>query len=139
MLKREREYLRSSRRGFLATSAGARPTLVPVCFCLKGDLIYSAIDRKPKGPRLARLSNIMLNPEVAFLVDNYSEDWTELSYLLVHGHAELVNDEEEAQTARKLLRRKYPQYGRLKLDGRPILAIRIEKTKSWAFGKSSIA
>jgi PPOX class probable F420-dependent enzyme len=136
MLKREREYLRSCRRGFLATSAGVRPTVVPVCFCLKGDSIYSAIDRKPKGPRLARLSNIMSNPQVAFLVDNYSEDWAGLSYLLIHGQAELVSGEQEAETARKLLRRKYPQYRQLKLDGRPILAIRIEKTKSWAFGKT---
>jgi PPOX class probable F420-dependent enzyme len=102
---------------------------------LKGDVIYTAIDRKPKGPRLARLSNILSNPSVAFLVDSYSEDWTELSYLLLHGDAHLVRDEEEAEAARELLKERYPQYGWLKLDGRPIIAIRVHKSKFWAFGK----
>jgi len=133
MLKRERDFLRSSRRGFLATSARGRPTVVPVCFCLKDDVIYSAMDRKPKGPSLARLRNILLNPEVAFLVDNYSEDWDELSYLLLHGAAELVSEDKEAEEARKLLRKKYSQYQWLKLDGCPILAIRVRESKFWAF------
>lgn len=136
MLKREGDYLRSSRRGFLATSATGTPTVVPVCFCVKGDVIYTAIDRKPKGPKLARLSNIISNANVAFLVDNYSEDWRELSYLLIHGDARLVEKEGEAQAARKMLRRRYPQYRRLKLDGCPILAITVKRTKFWAFDSS---
>jgi PPOX class probable F420-dependent enzyme len=133
MLKRERDYLRASRRGFLATSARGRTAVVPVCFCLRGDVIYTAIDRKPKGPHPARLSNILSNPTVAFLVDSYSEDWTELSYLLLHGDARLVKEEGEAEAARELLREKYPQYGWLKLDGCPILAIRVRESKFWAF------
>jgi PPOX class probable F420-dependent enzyme len=139
MLKRERDYLRSSRRGFLATSASGRPTVVPVCFCLKGDVIYTAIDGKPKGTRLARLSNISSNPSVAFLVDNYSEDWRELSYLLIHGDAKVVKEETEAEVARKLLRERYPQYGWLKLDGCPVLAISVRESKFWTFGKASEA
>jgi len=137
MLKRERDYLRSSRRGFLATSARGRPTVVPVCFCLKGDVIYSAIDGKPKGQRIARVRNILSNPNVAFLVDNYSEDWDELSYLLLHGAADMVSEGKEAGEARKLLRKKYPQYLWLKLDGCPILAIRVSESKLWSFGRHS--
>jgi PPOX class probable F420-dependent enzyme len=139
MLKRERDYLRSCRRGFLATSAKGRPTVVPVCFCLKGDVIYTAIDGKPKGTRLARLSNISSNPSVAFLVDNYSEDWRELSYLLIHGDAKVVKEETQAEVARNLLRERYPQYGWLKLDGCPVLAISVRESKFWAFGKPSKA
>jgi PPOX class probable F420-dependent enzyme len=133
MLKRERQYLQAARRGFLATIAPGRPTVVPVCFCVKGNLVYTAIDRKPKGRSLARLSNIASNPRVAFLVDNYSEDWEELSYLLLHGDARLVRSEAEAEEARELLRQRYPQYRRLKLDGCPVLSIRVRESKFWAF------
>jgi PPOX class probable F420-dependent enzyme len=134
MLKRDRDYLLSRRRGFLATSAEDRPTVIPVCFCLRGDVIYTAIDRKPKGPSLARLSNIATNPRAAFIVDNYSEDWRELSYLLIHGDVRLVKKESEAEAARKLLRQRYPQYRWLKLGRCPVLAIRVRKSKFWAFG-----
>ncbi|MDA4133552.1 MAG: hypothetical protein OK454_10595 [Thaumarchaeota archaeon] len=96
---------------------------------------YTAIDRKPKGHQLARLSNVLSNPSVAFLVDRYSEDWKELSYLLLHGDARLVKDEREAEAARELLRERYPQARWLKLDGCPILEIKVHESKFWAFGK----
>jgi PPOX class probable F420-dependent enzyme len=136
MRSSERKYLGNQRRGFLATLHGVRPTIIPVCFCSKGDTIYTAIDAKPKGPRLARLSNIVENPHVAFLVDHYSEEWSELSYLLLHGEAEILKDEVEAERARDLLTRKYSQYRRLRLDGRLVLAIRIHSSKFWSFRKA---
>jgi PPOX class probable F420-dependent enzyme len=100
---------------------------------LAGDVIYTAIDKKPKGPRLARISNIAANPQVAFLVDVYDEDWRELSYLLIHGRSELVSDETEAATARRLLLQKYRQYRSLKLGDAPIIAIHIADSKFWRF------
>jgi PPOX class probable F420-dependent enzyme len=134
MLKRDRDYLRESRIGFLASSADGRPTLIPVCFCLSRDVIYTAIDRKPKGKRLARVSNIRSNPRVAFLVHRYSEDWRDLSYLLLHGNARLVVDEAEAAAARTMLTKRYPQYRSLSLDGCAVLAISIRESKFWRFG-----
>jgi PPOX class probable F420-dependent enzyme len=133
MRRSEAAYLNAARRGFLATSSRGRPTVVPVCFVVSGDTIYTAIDKKPKGPRLARISNIASNPQVAFLVDIYDEDWRGLSYLLIHGSSEVVSDEAEAARARSLLLQKYRQYQSLKLGDAPIIAIHIAESKLWRF------
>jgi PPOX class probable F420-dependent enzyme len=133
MRRSEAAYLKAARRGFLATSGRDRPTVVPVCFVIAGDVIYTAVDKKPKGPRLARISNIDSNPQVAFLVDVYDEDWRNLSYLLVHGRSEVVSDEAEAGRARRLLLQKYRQYESLKLGDAPIIAIHMTDSKFWRF------
>ncbi len=126
MRRHDSKYLAMARRGFLATSRNKRVTVIPVCFAHHGDVIYTPIDRKPKGKHLARLSNIALNPYVAFLVDNYSEDWRLLSYLLIHGNASIVSSVTEARRARELLLCKYPQYRRLELGDAPIVGIRVQ-------------
>lgn len=70
---------------------------------------------------------------MAFIVDTYSEKWDQLSYLLVHGDAEVVRDEREAREARKLLLEKYPQYRQMKLGNALVIAIRIKSSKLWRF------
>ena len=43
-----------------------RPHLVPFCFALEGETLYSAVDEKPKqSKRLKRLENIRSRPDVA--------------------------------------------------------------------------
>ena len=71
----------------LATvAADGAPHLVPVCFALAGDVVYSAVDGKPKRtPDLARLANIAAEPRVALLADHYEEDWTRLWWVRVDG------------------------------------------------------
>ncbi len=133
MLERYSEYLSKRSRGFLATGQGEEISVVPICFAHQEDVIYTAIDSKPKGRRLARLSNILSNPHVAFIVDNYSKNWRLLSYLLIHGDAEIVADEGEARRARRLLLLKYPQYRSLKLGNAPVIAIRVRRSKFWRF------
>jgi len=123
--------MRKARRGFLATSRDERVTVVPICFAHRGSTIYTAIDRKPKGRHIARLANIVSNPNVAVLVDRYSEDWRRLSYLLLHGDARLVEREKEAKKARELLTSKYHQYRRLKLGEAQVIAIRVREAKFW--------
>src|SRR5205814_4381034 len=61
----------------LATlSPDGRPHVVPVTFAVDGDVIYSAVDAKPKTTtRLARLRNITAEPRVAMLADHYEADW----------------------------------------------------------------
>ena len=130
----EEFYLDATDRGFLSTADGSgRPTVVPVCFVYMNGRIYIPIDDKPKTTRtLARGKNIASNPRVAFIVDNYSQNWKKLSYLLVHGKARVVGDQKEAETAKGLLVEKYPQYRRLKLK-EAVIAISIERTKLWEF------
>ncbi len=134
MNKEVESYLRRRERGFLATMGKDGPTVIPLCFAYESGKIYSAIDKKPKsGRRLARVRNIERNPQVAFIVDNYSEDWRRLTYLLVHGRASLVKGSSEEAKARELLLTKYPQYRSLGLDDSRVIRVTIEKFKFWKF------
>jgi PPOX class probable F420-dependent enzyme len=86
---------------------------VPVCFVLRGDTVYHAIDAKPKtaDPRgLRRVRNVEANPVAAFLVDDYVEDWRRLWYALFLGRARIIERGPEHDRAITALRRKYRQY-----------------------------
>lgn len=132
--RKQRRFVATARVARLATAdAAARPHVVPVCFVLSGDTIYSAVDLKPKrqaAENLRRLRNIMENPEVTVLVDRYSEDWKRLAFVLLRGHASLARAG-EAQRAVQLLQRKYSQYRTMPLEGRPVIKIRLTSTYSW--------
>jgi len=130
--------LKGARVARLATvDAEGRPQMVPICFAYDGRAFYTAVDRKPKrvpAEELARVRNIRARPQVALLVDEYTEDWGQLWYILVRGRASVLaaEDEEEQKRARKMLRDKYQQYeeGLLSEDA---LIIRIlpEQVVSW--------
>jgi len=131
-----RAKLEMARVARLATlDAKRRPHLVPICFACDGNVVYSAIDRKPKrvAPnRLARLKNIKKTPQVALLVDHYNEDWTRLWYVLVRGEAELVSAPAERKRAIQCLRAKYPQYSPEMLDDdAPLLRITPQRITAW--------
>lgn len=106
--------LASHRIGHLATADGAgAPHLVPICFAYDGQAIYSAIDHKPKrrtGYGMKRIRNIVDNPQVAFLVHHYEEDWQRLYYIMVRGPASILETGDERQHAMTLLEAKYVQY-----------------------------
>lgn len=133
-----RAKLREARVARLATvDLQSRPHAVPVCFVLDGAVFYSAIDRKPKRvapEKLARLKNIRATPQAALLIDHYSEDWTQLWYILVRGKAKLLPPSAAAERARaiRMLKAKYPQYATGMLgEEAPILRITAEKIISW--------
>src|SRR5450755_34688 len=133
-----RAKLREARVARLATvDSRSGPHIVPVCFVLDGAVFYSAIDRKPKRvapEKLARLKNIRGTPQVALLIDHYSEDWAQLWYVLVRGKAKLLPPSATAERARAIrkLKAKYAQYaaGMLGEDA-PILRISMERIISW--------
>jgi hypothetical protein len=59
-----RRRLAAGRVAHLATVArDGRPRVVPCCFVLDGDVVYSAVDEKPKSsPDLARLRDMAAHP-----------------------------------------------------------------------------
>jgi len=128
-------FLVRQRVARLATaSASGEPHVIPVCFAFDGRLIHIALDEKPKNvspTRLKRVRNILENPNVALIVDRYSEDWDLLAYVMVRGRAGLIEPrtEEHAATIR-LLRGKYHQYERMRLEA-PVISIRPERVASW--------
>lgn len=127
----ERAFLSRRRVGRLATAdPAAVPHVIPVCFALGGDVLYTAIDQKPKrGTQLKRLQNIACNPAVTFLADHYEENWSKLGWVMVEGRGEILTNGAEFSSAECLLRERYPQYAGMRLS--PIVAIRIVRVRSW--------
>jgi PPOX class probable F420-dependent enzyme len=88
------------------------PHLVPICFALEGDTLYTAVDHKPKRSReLQRLANIDANPAVSLLVDHYAEDWSQLWWARADGVARIAAAGDPAHArAVELLCARYAQY-----------------------------
>jgi PPOX class probable F420-dependent enzyme len=117
----------------LATvGSDGRPHIVPFCFALDGDVLYFAIDAKPKRTtNLKRLRNIAANPAVSVLVDHYEDDWSRLWWVRLDGTARIVTNPIHAALAIDLLMSRYEQYRRARPDG-PVVAVAIERWSGWA-------
>jgi coenzyme F420-0:L-glutamate ligase/coenzyme F420-1:gamma-L-glutamate ligase len=120
----------------LATAgATGEPHVVPVCFAYAPGSVYIALDEKPKDvspTRLKRVRNILENPNVALVADRYSEDWSLLAFVMVRGRAGLLEPgEEEHAAAVRLLRGKYHQYEKMRIEANPVIAIRPTRASSW--------
>ena len=104
---------------------------MPVVFALHDEVIYTAVDAKPKTTqRLRRLANIERNPQVSLLVDHYAEDWTQLWWVRADGVAAIHHDGDTMHAGRDLLRAKYAQYQSVSLNG-PVIAVAVRRWSSW--------
>ena len=138
MLVSVEEFILSLKVARLSTVTPSRvPHSVPICFALSGnDTIYTPIDAKPKKNKskpLKRIINIASNDEVVVLFDRYSENWTELAYVMAKGKARVVSDEQENLLAAKLLENRYIQYRDQNYlpRGSTIIGIRVYDYISW--------
>jgi PPOX class probable F420-dependent enzyme len=129
----QRRRVAAARVGRLATSEGdGPPHLVPICFVLSGETVYSAVDRKPKRtPALRRLANVRARPVATLLVDEYADDWSRLWWVRLRGPARVLEGGDERLAALVLLREKYPQYVRQPPDG-AVLALDVAEWRGWA-------
>jgi PPOX class probable F420-dependent enzyme len=127
--------LRHGRVARLATADGVgQPLVVPVCYALVGDVVYSAVDAKPKRTRsLRRLANIHANPRICLVVDEYDEDWTRLRWVIVEGPADVLTGGEEFGRAIDALTAKYTQYAALGLSRESGAVIRITPARTLAW------
>ena len=84
-----RQRLAGARVARLATlTPDGRPHVVPCCFALVEDTLYSAVDGKPKTTlALRRLDNVRAHPACSLLVDHYADDWAALWWVRVDGTA----------------------------------------------------
>ena len=104
----EAAFVSNARVGHLGTQRmGKWPHVVPVCHVLDLDriVIASGYDRK--------VEDVRENASVTFCVDVYSEDWDELSQVIVSGEAYLIESGPEFMRDRGLLYEKFPQYERV--------------------------
>ena len=134
----DRALLEEARTATLATiDPHGRPRLVPVCFVVDVDgAIWSPLDDKPKAiddvRALARVRDVLARPEVALLVQRWSEDWTELAWLRIAGMATVVEAGHVPPAVTKALRAKHPQYRDHDLEHRPALHIGIVRVTRWS-------
>jgi coenzyme F420-0:L-glutamate ligase / coenzyme F420-1:gamma-L-glutamate ligase len=128
-------FVQTHRLARLATvDAQGQPLVLPVCYVVDGDTLYSPTDAKPKRvpvQRLRRLQNIRENPRVALVIDDYDEDWTQLSYVLLHGTAEILTEGSAVTPAIAALRQKYPQYQQMPIEENPLVAVHLTRVISW--------
>jgi PPOX class probable F420-dependent enzyme len=119
--------------GRLATvRRDGRPHVVPICFVVTDDVVYSAVDDKPKRHRhLQRVSNVRATGTASLLVDEYDDDWSRLWWVRLDGWARFVDDGAEAERAIRSLTDKYPQYRDQPPSG-PVLAIDVQRWAGWS-------
>ncbi|MDQ3847832.1 MAG: TIGR03668 family PPOX class F420-dependent oxidoreductase [Thermoproteota archaeon] len=136
-----RKFIQKARVARLATvDSRSVPHLVPVVFVFDGFHFFIPLDEKgktTKPAKLKRIRNIQQNPNVALLIDKYSEDWPELAFVMIQGRASIANkiDENiEVRKAYRMLTTKYIQYQRVGI-GQMCIMIRPEHVIYWTNSK----
>jgi PPOX class probable F420-dependent enzyme len=131
--REQRRRVAAARVARLATlDEDGRPHLVPICFVLDGETLYSAVDRKPKrSARLRRIENVRARPQATVLVDEYDEDWSRLWWVRLRGAARVLDEGPERERALELLSQKYGQY-RAEPPGGPVLALDTVEWRAWS-------
>jgi len=129
-------FVHKQRVARLATAdENGRPYLVPICFAFDGNYFYTPLDEKPKSvksSKLRRVRNIEARHEASLLIDQYSDDWSKLGYVLVYGRAELITAEHEIHAhALKLLRMRYVQYRTMTLEEQLVIMLTPNSVTSW--------
>ncbi|PYP89303.1 MAG: TIGR03668 family PPOX class F420-dependent oxidoreductase [Blastocatellia bacterium AA13] len=136
-----RAFINAHKVARLATAdRQGRPAVVPICYIFHERHVYSVIDQKPKDAdirSLKRLRNIRENPRVSLLIDDYSDDWSELRYVLISGNAELCEPgampDFEHSGVMALLRQKYPQYEAMPIEDSLLIKIAPVRIKRWSY------
>ena len=134
-----RQFIDSHRVARFATvDVSGGPLIVPVCFAFDGTMFFTAVDEKPKSvaaSSLERIRNVRKNLRVALLLDDYSEDWSRLAYLLVKGSARVLEspaDGVQYATGVALLRAKYAQYRSMAIHRNLLIRIEPVWLKFWS-------
>ncbi len=132
------EIIERARVARLATiDSELKPHLVPVVFVFDGNHFFIPVDEKrktAKPEKLKRMRNIQDNPNVTLLIDEYSEDWTKLVFVMIQGKASVATKEEEnihVRQAYKKLMTKYIQYQKVGV-GEMCIIITPKKVASWS-------
>jgi PPOX class probable F420-dependent enzyme len=109
------------------------PHLIPVCYAVAGASLYITIDEKPKRRDipLKRVRNILENPQAAFVVDRWDEDWSRLGWVMLRGPAEILEEGPEHDRAQALLAARYPQLKTMQIAELPVIALRIARATDW--------
>ena len=132
------DFIQRARVVRLATvGSELKPHLVPTVFLFNGSHFFIPVDekrKKAKPENLRRIKKIRGNPNVALLIDEYSEDWTRLAFVMIQGTASVMESRKQAdiqlRQAQEELATKYTQYQKIGI-GKMFIVIKPEKVVSW--------
>jgi PPOX class probable F420-dependent enzyme len=88
--------------------SGLKPYLVPVVFVYYNDgSYYIPIDKKFKqiSKLIKRVRNIEANPNVALLIDEHTEEWAKLYFIMIQGIALLMGSKSEQDQSQNHIER----------------------------------
>jgi PPOX class probable F420-dependent enzyme len=131
VMRRRATEARVARLG--TVTGDGRPHLVPCCFAVDGDALYTAVDDvKAKTTRaLRRLDNIAQHRSASVLVDYYDDDWSTLWWIRMEGPARVVEaTSPDGQAGVGLLAEKYEQYRARPIPG-PLILLEIARWLAW--------
>ena len=132
-----RRLAETARVARLATAdRNGRPHVVPICYVLLDDDLFSVVDAKPKQrpTALKRLRNIDENPYASVVVDRWDEDWSQLAWVMLQGRASRVDDDAAYAAALAELRAKYVQYAGVsfRIETNPMIRLAIDHVIAWS-------
>jgi PPOX class probable F420-dependent enzyme len=94
------------------------------------DAIVFAVDHKPKSTTaLRRLDNIAAQPRVAFLVDDYDEQWERLWWVRADAAARIVSGTRRERVLAELVA-KYEQYAD-RVPAGPVVEALVTRWSGW--------
>ena len=128
-----RRRFTSARVARLATvTPDGAPHVVPIVFALVDDVVYTAVDDKPKRTqRLQRLTNLRAEPRCAVLVDHYEDDWSRLWWVRADGVASVLEAPQQDHPGLVALVQRYGNYERQPPSG-PLVAITVARWTGWS-------
>lgn len=128
-----RGVLDSAERAVMTTvDPDGYPHTVPVVFAIDDGEVVTPIDRKPKtGKKLRRVRNLERDPRATLLVDRWSEEWTELAWVMIRGRASLHAADRSFNEIEKIITR-YPEY-RDTIQGSDVIRIVPERISWWSW------
>ena len=107
LTKAQAKMLEWERVARVATVGGGMPHLVPVCHVVVGGKIYFG-----SGRRGRKVRNVRANARLALTVDVYSDDWSQITGVMVQGTGRVIERGPRFRRLRRRLYAKYPQYPR---------------------------
>ncbi len=136
--ERESYFIQTHKIARMATvDKLGKPLVHPICYVFDGNNIYTPIDNKPKRVKvneLKRIKNILENQNISIVIDDYDDDWNKLSYVIIHGKAELIHGGKEYHESLRILSEKYPQYREMALAELNLPVIRIVPNRIISWG-----
>ena len=109
------------------------PHVVPVCHVLVRDRLYFG-----SGKDARKVLNLRENPQLAAVVDVYSDAWPQLRGIVLQGPARVIARGPDFQRIRKALYAKYPQYSReaaLAPSDSVIVELTPKRVFTWGFSE----